>query len=287
MSTESSDHVAIVTGSNTGIGEVTAKELARSGRQVWLACRSLERAEAAVARIRAEVPDAQLEILPLDLGSLDAVRKSAESFLSRGLPLHLLVNNAGLAGQRGQTSDGFELSFGVNHLGPFLFTRLLEDRLRATAQQAGGARIVNVASRAHTRARGIDWDALRRPTRTITAYPEYSVSKLCNVLFTRAHARRLAGSGVTTYALHPGVVASDIWRSVPWPIRPIMRLWMITNEEGAKTQLHCATSPEVASESGLYYDLCKPREPSSVARDEALAEELWRRSEAWTGLSAA
>lgn len=285
MTTEPADQIAIVTGSNTGIGEVTARELARSGRHVWLACRSVERAEAAMARIRAEVPNARLDVLPLDLGSLDAVRKSAESFLARGLPLHLLVNNAGLAGQRGQTSDGFELSFGVNHLGPYLFTRLLEPRLRETAASDGGARIVNVASRAHTRAKGIDWEAQRRATRTITAYPEYSVSKLCNVLFTRAHAKRLEGSGVTNYALHPGVVASDIWRAVPWPIRPIMHLWMITNEEGAKTQLHCATSAEVANESGLYYDKCKPREPSSVARDEALAEELWSRSEAWAGLA--
>ncbi|MCA9615257.1 MAG: SDR family oxidoreductase [Myxococcales bacterium] len=286
MGTESSSRVAIVTGANTGIGEVTARELARQGFHVFLACRNVAKAEEARGRMLADVPSATIEVLPLDLSNLDAVRKSAEDFLARGLPLHVLVNNAGLAGQKGQTKDGFEMAFGVNHLGPFLFTRLLEDRLKETAKKDGGARIVNVASRAHTRVRGsIDWDALQKPTKTFSGFPEYGVSKLCNVLFSAEHAKRLEGTGVTTYALHPGVVASDVWREVPWPFRSLIKLWMITNEEGAQTQLHCATAPERANESGLYYDKSKPRDPARIGRDEALMRELWTRSETWAGLA--
>lgn len=284
MSTNTSKRVAIVTGANTGIGEVTARELSRQGFHTFLACRNVDKAEQAKARMIAAVPTATIEILPLDLSSLAAVRESAASFVARGLPVHVLVNNAGLAGQRGLTKDGFELAFGVNHLGPFLFTRLIEERVKEAAKQSGHARIVNVASRAHTRAKGIDWEAQRQPTKAVSGYPEYSVSKLCNVLFSAEHAKRLAGTGVHTYSLHPGVVASDVWREVPWPVRSIMKLWMISNEEGAKTQLHCATAPERANETGLYYDKCAPKEPTRVGRDEGLMRELWERSEAWAGL---
>ena len=110
---------------------------------------------------------------------------------------------------------------------------------------------------------------------------EYAVSKLANVLFSAELGRRLAGSGVTTYALHPGVVASDVWRGVPWPLRPLIKLRMISTEEGAATTLFCAASPEVAAESGKYYDKCLARTPSAVAQDPALAAELWRRSTQW------
>jgi NAD(P)-dependent dehydrogenase (short-subunit alcohol dehydrogenase family) len=128
---------------------------------------------------------------------------------------------------------------------------------------------------------GIDWDAVRRPTRTRTGLPEYGVSKLANVLFSAELGRRLAGSGVGTYSLHPGVVASDVWRTVPWPLRALMKLGMISTDEGARTSLYCATSPAVAEQTGLYYDRCAPRTPSTAARDPLLAAELWRRSEEW------
>ena len=138
-----------------------------------------------------------------------------------------------------------------------------------------------MASDAHYGAKGIDFDRLRRPARGITGMAEYSVSKLCNVLFTQELARRLAGTGVTSYALHPGVVASDIWRRVPWPIRPLITRRMLTVEQGAQTSLYCATSPEVADVSGRYYDDCAEREPSPVATAD-LAGQLWQRSAAWT-----
>ena len=273
----SSKRVALITGANTGIGLVTARELARQGMHVFIACRSKERAQPALDEIRALGGDVQVEFLPLDLGDLDSVRECARQFLARDLPLHLLINNAGLAGSPGLTKSGFELAFGVNHIGHFLLTQLLLQRIKASAP----ARIVTVSSRAHYRAKRIDWEAVRQRTHTRTAIEEYGVSKLANALFSAELGRRLAGSGVTTYALHPGVVASDVWRAVPWPLRSIIKLAMISTEQGAATTLHCATSPAAAQESGLYYDSCRVKAPSKFAQDTTLAAELWKRSEQW------
>ena len=270
--------VVIVTGSNTGIGRVTAQDLASRGAHVIMACRSEDKTRPVVEEIRSATGNANVEFVELDLGSLASVRRAAQTILDRGTPIHLLVNNAGLAGSKGVTSDGFELTFGVNHLGHFLFTNLLLERMRESAP----ARIVIVASKAHYKAEGLDFAAFRKPTASSTAFPEYCVSKLCNVLHAKALAKRLEGTGVTTYSLHPGVVASDVWRKVPWPFRSLIKLFMISNEEGAKTSLYCATSPDVADHSGRYYDQCKEREPSKRARDPELAEALWARSEEWT-----
>jgi NAD(P)-dependent dehydrogenase (short-subunit alcohol dehydrogenase family) len=190
------------------------------------------------------------------------------------------VNNAGVGGHRGGvTADGFEIHFGVNHLGHFALTHLLLDRLRASGP---GARVVTVSSESHYSAPGIDFGALRRRG-SFTGAREYAVSKLCNVLFTQELARRLNPDSVTAYALHPGVVASDIWRRVPWPARSLIKRRMITTEEGARTSVHCATSPEVASHTGLYYEECQVREASAVATPE-LAGRLWKHSTEWTGL---
>jgi NAD(P)-dependent dehydrogenase (short-subunit alcohol dehydrogenase family) len=279
MSWDVAGKVCLITGANTGIGRVTAVELARKGARIVLAGRSAERTQPVVDEIRALGGEA--EFLPLDLGSLASVRTAAATFLASGRPLELLVLNAGLAGFRGLTEDGFEVHFGTNHLGHFLLTCLLRERLVASAP----ARVVVVASRAHYRARDLDLDSVRRPTASVTGFAEYGVSKLANVLFASELGRRLVGTGVTTYSLHPGVVASDVWRRVPWPFRSLIKLWMITNEEGAATTLHCATAPTLASESGLYYDKCAPKKASRLARDEALAATLWRKSEAWTGCS--
>lgn len=269
--------VAIVTGANAGIGRATALELARRGARVFLAARSEEKTRPVVDEIARAAPATRPEFLPLDLGDLESVRRAAADFLRRDLPLPLLVNNAGVAGQRGMTKSGFELAFGTNHVGHFLFTSLLLERVK----QSAPARIVTVASRAHYRASGIDFHAVRRPTRSVTGLDEYGVSKLANVLFSAELARRLAGTRVNTYSLHPGVVASNIWQRVPLPARFLMKLFMISNDEGAATTLHCATSAEAAAESGLYYDKCRTKRPSAAARDERLARELWERSEAW------
>lgn len=271
--------VALISGANTGIGRVTALELARAGFRVFLACRSIERTRPVLDEIHATRPAQGAEWLPLELSDFASVRACAQNFLARGLPLHLLVNNAGLASARGLTKSGFELAFGVNHMGHFLLTRLLLDRLKLSAP----ARVVTVASRAHTRVSGIDWEAVRRPTATVLGVKEYGVSKLANVLFSAELGRRLRGSGVSTYSLHPGVVDSDIWRRLPWPLRALNRLFLISNEDGAKTTLHCAVSAAVAGETGLYYNACHPELPSAAGQDVVLAGELWRRSEGWVG----
>jgi NAD(P)-dependent dehydrogenase (short-subunit alcohol dehydrogenase family) len=269
--------VALITGGNTGLGRVTARELAKAGFHVFIACRSAERAGPVLDEVRAYGGADSIELLALDLGNFDSVRQCARTFLDRGLPLHLLINNAGLAGARGLTRSGFELAFGVNHVGHFVLTQLLTERIRSS----GPARIVTVASTAHYQARGIDWQAVRRPTSSRTGMPEYSVSKLCNVLFSAELARRLAGTGVSTYSLHPGVVATDIWRRVPWPVRPLIKLAMISADRGAATTLFCATSPAAGGQTGRYYDNCRPRQPSLPAQDSALGAELWKRSEEW------
>jgi retinol dehydrogenase 12 len=267
----------LITGANTGIGRETARALAGRGARLYLACRSEASGREALEEIAGQTGNRELKLLSLDLGDLDSVRACAETFLATGQPLHVLINNAGVAGSRGKTASGFERMFGTNHVGPFLLTSLLLDRLRSSAP----ARIVNVASAAHYSAKGIDWEAVRRPTRSITGMREYSVSKLANVLHAQELARRLEGSGVTTYALHPGVIASDIWRRVPWPVRPLMQRRMLSPEQGAKTSLYCATAPELAGQSGRYYDDCRPKEPGAAAT-AALAGELWRRSSEWT-----
>jgi retinol dehydrogenase 12 len=270
----------LITGGNTGIGLSTAIALARDGGRVYIACRSAAAGEAAVARVRSQAGSADVRLLALDLASLPSVHACAAAFLALDEPLHVLVNNAGVAGQRGLTADRFELHFGVNHLGHFALTHLLLPRL---AESGAGARVVNVSSNAHYEARGIDFAAVRRPTATFVGMREYGVSKLCNVLFTQELARRLAGTGVNCYALHPGVVASDIWRRVPRLARPFLTRRMLTIEQGAVTSVYCATSPTVAADSGLYYDECAVRPPSPVATPE-LAELLWKHSAKWTGL---
>ncbi len=291
----------LVTGGNTGIGRATATALAKDGGRVYIACRSAAAGSAAVTAIKAATGSDSVWLLPLDLASLASVRDCAASFLALDEPLHVLVNNAGVGGQRGLTADGFELHFGVNHLGHFALTSLLLERLKASGP---GTRIVTVSSDAHYGAPGIDFDAVRQRTRSVTGQREYAVSKLCNVLFTQELARRLGGSGgsggsagpggsagsggsggsgVTSYALHPGVVASDIWRRVPWPARSLIKRRMLTVEQGAVTSVYCATSDAVAAESGLFYDKCRVREPSRVATPE-LGELLWKHSAEWTGL---
>lgn len=271
----------LITGSSAGIGRVTAETLARRGATVFMANRSEAKTRPVLDAIRAAGGDATY--LHVDLSDLASVRRCAEEFLAKAHPLHVLINNAGVAGVRGLSRDGFQLTFATNHLGPFLLTLLLLPKLRAEP----GARIVHVASRAHVRVlgSGIDFDALRRPERRWGfGFPEYSVSKLCNVLFSAELARGRAGPNVHSYALHPGVIASEVWREVPSLIRPLFTRRMKTPEQGAVASLRCATSPEVAADDGLYYDEDgSARTPSRLARDEGLAKQLWERSVAWSG----
>lgn len=271
----------LVTGANTGIGRVTARELAARGAHVLLATRSLERTREALDEIAA-LGRGSAEHLPLDLGDLASVQRAVRALRDRDEPLHVLLNNAGLVGSHGVTAQGFELAFGTNHLGHFLLTRGLLDLLaRGAAERDAPSRVVNVASKAHVNAKRVDWEALRRPTATRTGWREYAVSKLCNIWHVSELARREAPRRVHAYALHPGVIASDLWRRVPWPIRAIATRGMISNEEGARTSIWCAAAPELSGETGRYYDDRRERTPTALARDATLARELWERSEAW------
>jgi NAD(P)-dependent dehydrogenase (short-subunit alcohol dehydrogenase family) len=268
----------IITGANTGIGKVTARELAHRGAHVILACRSQAKTQPVIDEIQRA--GGQAEFVELDLADLESVRTCAQVLLARNVPIHGLVNNAGVVA-RGKTKQGFELVFGVNHLGHYLFTRLLLPRL-----EQSHARIVNVASHSHYGAKKIDWTALKQSTRSVSGYREYEVSKLANVLFTKELARRLDGK-VTTYALHPGTVATDVWRRVPSPVRWVMKRFMRTPEQGAQSSIRAAAAPELATETGRYYDAEGHEKRSSrLSNDAALARELWDRSAAWTGLPA-
>jgi retinol dehydrogenase-12 len=259
----------LVTGANTGIGRATAEALAAKGGRVILAARSQEKTMPVVQDIRARYPNAEVEFLSIDLADLASVKAAAATVMSSGRQLDVLINNAGLAGSTGRTKDGFQLTFGTNHIGPFAFTEMLLPLLTAAPQ----GRIVNVASEAHRGAKGIKWDALREFDKGLIG--AYSVSKLANVLYAKELARCLVATRVTTYSLHPGVVASDIWRKLPAPVRVIAKLFMISNEKGAQTSVYCATAPELASVSGRYYEKSREKEPSPVAKDEALARELY------------
>jgi retinol dehydrogenase 12 len=272
-----SQRIALITGASSGIGRIAAEELATHGYKVFLACRSKEKTQAVIDAIAQRTGDKERAVfLPLELGDLDSVRRCAQDFLARGLPLHLLINNAGLAGQKGMTKSGFEVTFGVCHVGHFLFTQLLLDRLKTSAP----ARIVNVSSKAHFRATEFSFDIIRRAG-SGTVFAEYSQAKLANVLFTKELARRFQGTGVTAYALHPGVVATDVWRAIPKPIAWLLKLRMISEAEGAQTTLYCATDPNIANESGHYYDKCQRIANSSLGEDAALAKRLWEESEKW------
>ena len=265
-----------VTGANSGIGRALVEALAARGATIILATRSEARTKPVLADLRARYPDARLQWLHLDVSDLGAVRRVAQSFLATKQPIDVLVNNAGVAGTRRLSADGFDITYATNHIGPFLLTQLLLPRL----QEAPQGRVVNVASNAHFTAKWLDWSGLERRTAPRrSGFKDYAVTKLMNVLHAKELARRLSGTRVTTYSLHPGAVASNIWRAVPWPVRPIIKLFMISNEKGAETPLYCATAPELAKTTGRYYYKNREAKTSPLGQDAALARELWEKTE--------
>jgi retinol dehydrogenase-12 len=275
--------VCVVTGATSGIGKATAAALARLGAQVVLVARDCGRGEATAAEVAAAgASPPRLEIA--DLASMAQVRALAGRLgaLDR---IDVLVNNAGLmAGQRRVTADGFDEVFAVNHLAPFLLTRLLLGQLTAAAP----ARVITVTSGAHAGARlDLDDPQLERGWDSWRAYAN---SKLANILFTRELARRLEGTGVTANCAHPGVVRTRFGREARLPMRAAVTLgrpFMLSPRRGADTIVYLATSPEVAGASGGYYVKRQRREPSAAARDDAAARRLWQLSEELTGLAPA
>lgn len=267
----------LITGANTGIGRITARELAARGAEMIIAGRSQAKTQPVVDEIVGRGGKARF--VALDLAELASVRRCAQQLLDEGVRLRGLINNAGMAGARGKSGDGFELTFATNHLGHYLLTRSLLPCLQAPA------RIVNVASEAHYGPKELRWEALTEATKTRTGFPEYGVSKLCNVLFTKELARRLADQQITALAVHPGVVATDVWRQVPSPLRWVIKRFMLSPEQGARSTIAAATAPELVDKSGAYLDWdCKIKPPSKLAEDPALARELWSRSARWVGL---
>lgn len=271
----------VVTGGNSGIGKATAIALAAAGARTVITARNRQRGEEALADIRRVSGSHEVELAVFDLANLASVRDGAHDILARVDRLDVLVNNAGLVlTDRSETEDGYEATFGINHLGPFLLTRLLIDRLVASAP----ARIVNVASVAHRSARGgIDFDDLQAHRR-YHPMQVYGRSKLANILFTDELSRRLAGTGVTANCLHPGVVATGYGRDGDTSgflaaglrvIAPVIR----SPANGARTSVYLASSPQVAGITGGYFVNCRRRRPSTAARDAQAARRLWTVSE--------
>ena len=273
----------MVTGASAGIGLYTALGLARAGVRVVMTGRDPARTEAARRFVAERAGGAQLETALADFASLAAVRRLAEEILARHDRLDLLVNNAGLFSPKFERSaDGWEMTFAVNHLAPFLLTNLLLERLKASAP----ARIVTVASRAHRGAR-IDLATIAGP-RDWSMLKAYNRSKLCNILFTRELARRLGGSGVIATSLHPGVVATRLAQrggivDLAWRL---LKPFMISPQRGAETSLFLATVPDPAPFHGGYVAAKKLERPDPAALDDDLARRLWDESARLVGLAA-
>ncbi|KFQ77523.1 Retinol dehydrogenase 12, partial [Phoenicopterus ruber ruber] len=268
--------VVVITGANTGIGKETARDLAQRGK-VIVACRDMAKAEAAASEIRAETGNQQVIVKKLDLANTKSIREFAEKFLAEEKELHILINNAGvMLCPYSKTADGFEMHLGVNHLGHFLLTFLLLERLK----QSAPARIVNVSSLAHHggRIRFHDLHGEKSYNRGLA----YCHSKLANVLFTRELARRLQGKSqrraeFTANAVHPGSVHSELVRhsfAMTW-LWKIFSFFLKTPREGAQTSVYCAVAEELDSVTGQYFSDCQPAYVSPRGRDDETAKKLW------------
>ena len=272
---------ALVTGATSGIGKVTARELARMGARVLLHGRNPAKVAATVAEISTGAPG-KVEGVIADFASLADVRRLAAEVKDRTDHLDILVNNAGGAtARRTLTVDGLEQTFAVNHLAPFLLTNLLLDLLK----RSHPSRIVNVASEAH-RIGTIDFDDLQGARRYRT-FQVYGQTKRENILFTLALARRLEGSGVTVTAMHPGAVDTGIWNSAKGPARMVLRVlqwFMISPERGAAPVIRLASAPDVDGVTGVYFDRFKRRDPHPATLDVAAQERLWAESARLAGI---
>ena len=276
----------IITGCNTGIGKETARDLSCRGAKVIMACRNLDLAEASAQEIR-KTSIGEIIVKKLDLADMASIRAFAEEINTTEERLDVLINNAGVISTREKihTADGFESTIGVNHLGHFLLTNLLLDKLRNSKP----ARIVNVSSGAHYGGQidltDLNWATKWQPRKA------YGQSKLANVLFSRQLAKIVDKNEVCVYSLHPGVVRTEIFRDIEASIGVFKYLmwgllWPFTKNpiQGAQTTIHCAVAEELEGETGLYYSDCAPKEAAPQAQDDEMAEKLWDLSMKFVGL---
>ncbi|XP_037622206.1 retinol dehydrogenase 13-like isoform X1 [Sebastes umbrosus] len=277
----------LITGGNTGIGKETAVDLAGRGARVILACRDMDRANKAAEEVRRRTGNDNVIVKKLDLASLKSVRELAKDVLASEERLDVLINNAGIMScPKWQTEDGFEMQFGVNHLGHFLLTNCLTDLLKKSSP----SRVVNVSSLAHERGQ-IYFDDIHQE-KDYRPRKSYSQSKLANVLFTKELANRLQGSGVTTYSLHPGIIRTELGRHF-WPTIPLWKRVVFTPlsflikspTEGAQTTIYCAVEESLQDKSGLYYSDCAPKTAAPQGLDDEAAKKLWDLSASLVGLT--
>ena len=292
---DTSARVAMITGGNSGIGFATARKLAAKGYHVIMAARNQQTATQAIARIKAEQPNASLESIPLDLASFASIRQCAATFKAKGYPLHVLINNAGGAfkGQHASfTTDGFEMTFGTNHLGHFLLTNLLLDDLKRSAP----ARVITVSSQRHIpgfaggKGAQFDWDNLKGE-KFYNASLFYCNSKLANMWFAYELQRRLAGTGVTSNAVCPGFVPEAIGDRRTSPLDRLLYRKILPRmpfarslDQASSSYLLAATDARWAGVGGWFIVDGKERRSSEASYDEAQARRLWELSWTWCGL---
>ena len=268
--------VVLITGANSGIGYETALALAKMGATVVMVARDKKKGKEAQKEIIEASGNKKVDLLIADLASLDDVRKLAKDFQAKYDHLHVLINNAGgINWERTETKEGFETTFGVNHLAHFLLTKLLLDLIKASAP----ARIINVSSRAHTSGK-MDFSDLM--SKNYGPMKAYSASKLANILFTYELARRLKGTKVTVNALHPGVVRTRFYSANSFGLRMGMAMitpFMINAQKGAQTSIYLASSPEIEGVTGKYFAKSKPVDSNKISYNKDVAKQLWDISE--------
>jgi len=280
MDKEDTGRICLITGASAGIGKEMAKAIARSGITVVMVARNVERLKNAQAEIQQAVPGATTDLLPADLSSQTQIRELAAEFQGKYDRLDILINNAGvLVPNRSLTVDGIETTFAVNHLGYFLLTNLLLEKIKSSAP----ARIVNVSSAAHKSA-SLDFNDLQNERR-YSGFFVYCESKLANVLFTYELARKLEGTGVTANCFHPGAIATELFRDQNILVRLGTQLFLKGPAKGAETGVYLATSPEVEGVTGKYFVNKKAARSNKQSYDEAAARRLWEISDQLTGMS--
>lgn len=269
----------LVTGANSGIGLATSKGLAKAGAQVIMLCRNPEKGQAALREVVAESGNQDVHLIRADLSVQSEIHAAAAEINGRFDRLDVLINNAAIIPpSRELTKDGIETQFAVNHLSYFLLTQLLLDRLKASAP----SRIINVASNLHSSGRFDASNVEAARGYGVAGVAQYNNTKLFNLLFTFELARRLAGTGVTVNALHPGVIGTNLTRALPRPLNALYRMVMPKPESGARTSIYLASSPDVEGITGKYWANSAISEPAAHSQNVEDAQSLWEISERMT-----